>query len=91
MAVRGYGCPVMVQRHWWNGRNIARLRRDVYIRSDGVTWDVLVQIGGTAGRYRVQECPSGSSAVIVAGAWRDSEADWRELAPLPQDGPAVPS
>ena len=91
MAVRGYGCSVMVQRHWWNGRNIARLRRDVYIRSDGVTWDVLVQIGGAAGSYRVQECPSGSSAVIVAGAWRDSGADWRELAPLPEHDPAMPS
>jgi hypothetical protein len=76
-----YGYRMMVQRHWWNGSKTARFRRDVYIRSDGRQWDVLVQIGGTAGRYRVQDCPSSSSAVIVAGAWRGSDAGWRELAP----------
>jgi hypothetical protein len=76
----------MVQRHWWNGSSTARSRRDVYIRSDGLQWDVLVQIGGAAGRFRVQECPSPSSAVIVADAWRGSEAGWRELALPPQPG-----
>jgi len=75
---------VIVQRHWWNGSNTARSRRDVYIRSDGLQWDVLVQIGGTAGRFRVQECPSSGSAVIVADAWRGSDTAWRELAPPPQ-------
>jgi hypothetical protein len=79
----------MVQRHWWNGRSTARLRRDVYIRSDGVQWDVLVQIGGTAGAYRVQDCSSGTSAVIIADAWRGSDADWRELAQPPAGGPGV--
>jgi hypothetical protein len=71
---------VIVQRHWWNGSSTARSRRDVYIRSDGLHWDVLVQIGGTAGRYQVQECPSSVSAVIVADAWRGRGGDWRELA-----------
>ncbi|MEU8821575.1 hypothetical protein [Actinoplanes sp. NPDC048796] len=71
----------MVQRHWWNGSKTARFRRDVYIRSDGRQWDVMVQIGGLAGRHRVQECPSGSSAMIVAGAWRGSEPGWQELTP----------
>ena len=79
-----YGCGVIVQRHWWNGSSTARSRRDVYIRSDGRQWDVLVQIGGKAGRYRVQECPSSGSAVIVAGAWRGSDTGWRELALLPR-------
>jgi hypothetical protein len=74
----------MVQRHWWNGSNTARARRDVYIRSDGLKWDVLVQIGGTAGRSRVQECPSSRSAAIVADSWRGSGIAWRELAPAPQ-------
>jgi hypothetical protein len=69
----------MVQRHWWNGSSTTRARRDVYIRSDGRRWDVLVQIGGASGRYRVQECPSSSSAVIVADAWRGSDNSWREL------------
>ncbi len=70
----------MVQRHWWNGSSTARLRRDVYIRSDGFQWDVLVQIGGAAGRYRVQECASSRSAMIVADAWRGSDGVWKEVA-----------
>lgn len=48
-----------------------------------------MQIGGTAGSYRIQQCPIRSSAAIVAGAWRDAEADWRELAPVPAGGPAM--
>jgi hypothetical protein len=68
----------MVQRHWWNGSKTARGRRDVYIRSDGQRWDVLVQIGGAAGRSQVQDCPSSSSAMIVADAWRGSGDGWRE-------------
>jgi hypothetical protein len=43
----------MVQQHWWNGSKTARARRDVYIRSDGRRWDVMVQIGGAAGRFLV--------------------------------------
>jgi hypothetical protein len=82
---------VIVQRHWWNGSKTARSRRDVFIRSDGLRWDVLAQIGGPAGRFRVQECPSASSAVIVAGAWRGSGADWRELASPPLVEPTVPA
>jgi hypothetical protein len=71
---------VIVQQHWWNGSNTPRSRRDVYIRTDGSRWDVLAQIGGATGRYRVQECPSGSSAEIVADAWRGS-GTWKELQP----------
>jgi hypothetical protein len=85
-AAHLYRCRVIVQRHWWNGSSTTRARRDVYIRSDGSQWDVLVQIGGAAGRYRVQQCPSSSSAVIVADAWRGSGATWRELALPSEDG-----
>ncbi len=72
----------MVQRHWWNGNKTQRGRRDVFVRTDGRRWDVKVQIGGAAGLSKVQECPSGSSAAIVAEAWRGSGATWREI-PLP--------
>jgi hypothetical protein len=72
---------VIVQQHWWNGSNTARARRDVYIRTDGVKWDVVAQIGGADGRCKVQECPSSSSAKIVAQAWRGSSTSWRELKP----------
>lgn len=72
---------MMVQRHWWNGSSTARFRRDVYIRSDGSQWDVMVQIGGEAGRFRVQECPGRGSAQIVADAWRGSDKAWKEMKP----------
>jgi hypothetical protein len=75
-----YRADVMVQRHWWNGNATQRGRRDVYIRTDGLRWDVKVQIGGAFGLSKVQECPSRSSAAIVAGAWRGSSSAWRELA-----------
>ncbi|WP_344075378.1 hypothetical protein [Luedemannella helvata] len=77
---RRYGDGVKVRRHWWNGGKTPRARRDVYIRSDGQRWDVLAQIGGPTGRCRVQECPSSSSALIVADAWRGSSDAWREMA-----------
>jgi hypothetical protein len=80
----------MVQRHWWNGSSTTRARRDVFIRSDGLQWDVLVQIGGAAGRFRVQQCPSSTSARILADAWRGSAAGWKELAP-PQQAEARPA
>ena len=73
----------MIQRHWWNGSTTTRGRRDVFIRSDGRRWDVLVRIGGVPGRSRVQDCPSSGAAAIVAGAWRGSEHPWRELSTLP--------
>jgi hypothetical protein len=70
---------VIVQHHWWNGKSHARFRRDVFIRSDGERWEVLVRIGGEAGESRVQECPGRVSAGILAGAWRGGSTAWREL------------
>ncbi|MEU6078322.1 hypothetical protein [Micromonospora sp. NPDC047074] len=68
-----------VEEHWWNGDATARGRRDVYVRTDGERWDVQVQIGGASGRSKVQECPSRTSASILASAWRGSRLSWREL------------
>jgi hypothetical protein len=70
---------VIVQHHWWNGSFSKRGRRDVFIRSDGERWDVLVQIGGDPSRTKVQECPGRVSAGILADAWRGGETAWREL------------
>jgi hypothetical protein len=72
---------VKITRHWWNGNSSNRGRRDVFIRSDGDRWDVMVQIGGAAGRAQIQECPGRASAVILARAWRDPASAWRESAP----------
>jgi hypothetical protein len=71
---------VIVQHHWWNGTVSSRFRRDVFIRSDGDRWDVMVQIGGASGPTKTQECPGRASAKILAGAWRGAGAAWKEMA-----------
>lgn len=71
---------MIVEEHWWNGDKTARGRRDVYIRTDGLRWEVQAQIGGANGRSEVLECASRSSASILAGAWRGGNPGWRELA-----------
>jgi hypothetical protein len=74
-----YGEQVRVERHWWNGKRTLSGRRDVYIFTDGQRWEVKAQIGGDAGRSKVQECPSHASAAILAGAWRGSGVGWLEI------------
>jgi hypothetical protein len=54
-------------------------RRDVYVRTDGVVWEVEAQAGGTLGRSKVQQCPGEASAMILAKAWLGSRPEWREL------------
>jgi hypothetical protein len=71
---------VIVQHHWWNGTVSSRFRRDVFIRSDGDRWEVMVQIGGATGPTKTQECPGRASAKILAGAWRGGGAAWKEMA-----------
>jgi hypothetical protein len=71
---------VIVEHHWWNGTVSSRFRRDVFIRSDGDRWDVMVQIGGATGPTKTQECPGRASAKILAGAWRGNGAAWKEMA-----------
>ena len=71
---------MITQHHWWNGNSSPRFRRDVFIRSDGDRWEVMVQIGGATGRTKVQECPGRVSAEILAGAYRGSGPAWKELA-----------
>ncbi|GIH14851.1 hypothetical protein Raf01_30230 [Rugosimonospora africana] len=70
---------VRIERHWWNGNRSVSGRRDVYIRTDGQRWEVEAQAGGLTGRSKVQQCPSLSSAEILADAWRGSRPEWREL------------
>jgi hypothetical protein len=79
-AVR-YGQAVRVERHWWNGNQSLRGRRDVYIRTDGELWEVEAQAGGSAGRSKLHHCPSRTSAEILAKAWLGGRPEWRELAP----------
>jgi hypothetical protein len=53
----------------------------VYIRSDGLLWEVEARTGGEDGRSKVQQCPGQASAEILAGAWLGGRPEWRELVP----------
>jgi hypothetical protein len=72
---------VRVERHWWNGERSARWRRDVYIRTDGVRWEVEAQAGGGTGRSKVHHCPGRQSAEILAGAWMGGRSEWQLMTP----------
>ena len=75
-------CPkvssVRVEHHWWNG-DVRLARRDVYVRTDGDTWEVEAQMGGPQGKSKVQQCPGKASALILADAWRGPRWQWRQL------------
>lgn len=71
---------VRTEKHWWNGDR-GRSRRDVYIRTDGVLWEVEAKMGGVDGRSKVQQCPSGNAATILANAWLGGRPDWRSVMP----------
>ena len=70
-----------IERHWWNGDHSQRGRRDVYIRTDGESWEVEARVGGGAGRSKVHQCPGQQSAEILAGAWRGGEGRWQVVTP----------
>src|SRR5437763_15462907 len=72
-----YDRQVTIERHWWNGNSSGRGRRDVYIRTDGQTWEVQAQAGGDAGRSKIHRCPGRASAEILADAWRGGRPEWR--------------
>jgi hypothetical protein len=72
---------VRVERHWWNGDRTVRGRRDVYIRTDGESWEVEAQAGGGSGRSKIYSCPGQQSAEILAGAWMTGPSRWQVMAP----------
>jgi hypothetical protein len=76
-----YGQQVRVERHWWNGDHTPRGRRDVYIRTDGESWEVEARAGGGTGRSKIYPCPGRKSAEILAGAWMGGQSRWRVVAP----------
>ncbi|GIJ26754.1 hypothetical protein Vqi01_19160 [Micromonospora qiuiae] len=76
-----YGRGVKTERHWWNGNRTLRGRRDVYIRTDGESWEVEARAGGDAGRSKIYPCPGRRSAEILAGAWMDEQSRWQIMAP----------
>ena len=76
-----YGRDVKVERHWWNGDRSIRGRRDVYVSTDGESWEVEAQVGGGAGRSKVYRCLGRQSAEILAGAWMGGQLHWQLVEP----------
>jgi hypothetical protein len=72
---------VKTESHWWNGNRTPRGRRDVYIRTDGESWEVEARAGGEAGRSKIYQCPGRQSAEILAQAWMDGQSRWQVVAP----------
>ncbi|MER5453739.1 MULTISPECIES: hypothetical protein [unclassified Micromonospora] len=68
------------ERHWWNGDRTVRGRRDVFIRTDGESWEVEARAGGGAGGSKIIPCPGLRSAEILAGAWMDGQRKWQDVA-----------
>jgi hypothetical protein len=70
---------VRVERRWWNGHSAERRRRDVFIRTDGLRWEVEARMGGDSGRSEVHHCPGLASAEILADAWMGGRKGWHEV------------
>ncbi|WP_433062667.1 hypothetical protein [Dactylosporangium sp. CS-033363] len=70
-----------IERHWWNGDNSVRGRRDIYIRTNGESWEVEARVGGGSGRSKIHQCPGQQSAEILAGAWRAGSSRWQVVTP----------
>jgi len=74
-----YGQQVAIEHHWWNGDRSVRGRRDVYVRTDGESWEVEARTG--TGRSKIHQCPGRQSAEILAGAWMGARSRWQLVAP----------
>lgn len=68
-----------IVRHWWNG-NWGRLaRRDVYIRTDGSTFELELREGGSDGRAWKRVYDELWQADEEAGRHRDPAMHWRDI------------
>jgi hypothetical protein len=48
-------------KHYWNGKQGRPGRRDIFVRSDGSTWQVEQRAGGAEGISEFYERPDGES------------------------------
>lgn len=68
-----------VVRHWWNG-NYGRLgRRDIYVRTDGSTFQLELRDGGSEGRSARAVFDELWQADEEAGRHRDPGMNWRDI------------
>jgi hypothetical protein len=65
--------------HWWNGTWGRLNRRDVYVRTDGATFDVEVRLGGASGRRWRREFTTLPDAVDEAARHRAADQTWRDV------------
>jgi hypothetical protein len=68
-----------IVRHWWNGSWGRLGRRDVYVRTDGITFELEVRQGGSEGRTWKRIYDELWKADEEAGRHRDPALQWREI------------
>ncbi len=68
-----------VVRHWWNGTWGRLARRDVYIRTDGATFELELREGGTEGRSWKRSYDELAQAELEAARHRDPAMRWTDI------------
>ncbi|GAA3250969.1 hypothetical protein GCM10010532_097940 [Dactylosporangium siamense] len=66
-------------RHWWNCLWGRFNRRDVYIRTDGVTFTLELRLGGQDGRPWTRHYPTLDAAINEAEQHMAPDQQWRDL------------
>jgi hypothetical protein len=80
---------VQTLRHWWNGAsgdNAGKVRRDVYLRTDGRRWEVEAREGsetpgGSRNRSTRRTYATEEEALAVLDEWLGDRSGWQEQPP----------
>ena len=72
--------PRVLVRHWWNRRWGRMARRDVYIRTDGMRFQLELRAGGTDSDRRAR-CwfDELDPAIEEAGLHMAADQDWADI------------
>ena len=65
--------------HWWNGTWGRLVRRDVWLRTDGQTWEVEAGRGGMEGRSAVLTYPDEAQARQELSLLLGEYGPWQRL------------
>jgi hypothetical protein len=68
-----------VLRHWWNGTYGRLSRRDIYVRTDGQTFQLELREGGSEGRSARAVFDELWQAEEEAALHRDPAMTWRDI------------
>jgi hypothetical protein len=66
-------------KHYWNGKQGRPGRRDIFVRSDGSTWQVEQRAGGAEGISEFYERPDVESTNALLIELLGDQSEWQEL------------